>query len=237
MQSHRTAVVASPQAREPQMGRGGRPQGASTRGPRREWRRRGRRRTPPLGAALAREAGIGAATMGGARRRRDAAGRRAGRAETPPPAAEGWRARGRGAAGESAGDGHGATNSPPDRAQTAEGRARRRWNAGGEPLRERTLDAGPRERALPLPNGSARDRRDRPGGVPKAAARPIFEQKPFLLRIVGKVIFPTVSKRSAFAQARLRSYEGGTVYAGEGYIPFRRCRSASRFVWDVYPHQ
>ena len=49
-------------------------------------------------------------------------------------------------------------------------------------LRERTLDAGPRERALPLPNGSARDRRDGPGGVPKAAARPIFEQKPFLLR-------------------------------------------------------
>lgn len=79
-------------------------------------------------------------------------------------------------------DGHGAANSPPDRAQTAEGRARRRWNAGGEPLRERTLDAGPRERALPLPNGSARDRRDGPGGVPKAAARPIFEQKPFLLR-------------------------------------------------------
>ena len=51
--------------------------------------------------------------MGGARRRRDAAGRRAGRAETPPPAAEGWRARGRGAAGESAGDGHGATNGRP----------------------------------------------------------------------------------------------------------------------------
>lgn len=51
--------------------------------------------------------------MGGARRRRDAAGRRAGRAETPPPAAEGWRARGREAAGESVGDGHGATNGRP----------------------------------------------------------------------------------------------------------------------------
>ena len=46
-------------------GRDGRPQGARTRGPRREWRRRGRRRTPPLAAALAREAGIGAAAMAG----------------------------------------------------------------------------------------------------------------------------------------------------------------------------
>lgn len=121
---------------------------------------------------------------------------------------------GREAAGASAGGGHGAANSPPDRAQTAEGRARRRWNAGGEPLRERMLDAGPRERALPLPYGSARDRRDGPGGVPNAAARPIFEQKPFLLRIVGKVIFPTVSKRLAFAQARLLCSTGGTVWAG-----------------------
>ncbi len=135
-----------------------------------------------------------------------------GRDAFPFPLAFGdQRTQGRGNAGDVAGDGHGAANSPPDRAQTAEGRARRRWNAGGEPLRERTLDAGPRERALPLPNGSARDRRDGPGGVPKAAARPIFEQKPFLLRIVGKVIFPTVSKRLAFAQARLLCSTGGTV--------------------------
>lgn len=186
-------------------------------GPRREWRRRGRRRTPPLGAALAPK-GHWSRPHGGARRSRDAAGRRAGHeAATPSPSPSPFgdqRTQGRGNAGDVAGDGHGAANSPPDRAQTAEGRARRRWNAGGEPLRERTLDAGPRERALPLPYGSARDRRDGPGGVPKAAARPIFEQKPFLLRIVGKVIFPTVSKRLAFAQARLLCSTGGTVWAG-----------------------
>ena len=51
---------------------------------------------------------------------------------------------------------------------------------GRKPRRGRALDAGPRERALPQPNGCARDRRDRPGGVPNAADWPIFAQKPFL---------------------------------------------------------
>lgn len=54
-------------------------------GPRREWRRRGRRRTPPLGAALAPK-GHWSRPHGGARRSRDAAGRRAGHeAATPSP--------------------------------------------------------------------------------------------------------------------------------------------------------
>ena len=218
MQSQRTAFVASPQARENLLragraatGRthpaahGGSGGGAAAGEPRR-WRRR----LPARGHWGAAMEGRAAAGTPRAVER----GTRPRRLPLPSSLFGDQRTQGRGNAGDVAGDGHGAANSPPDRAQTAEGRARRRWNAGGEPLRERTLDAGPRERARPRPYGSARDRRDGPGGVPKAAARPIFEQKPFLLRIVGKVIFPTVSKRLAFAQARLLCSTGGTVWAG-----------------------
>lgn len=82
------------------MGRDGRRIDHAPSGPRREWRRRGRRRTPPLGAALARAAGIGAAPMGGARRSRDAAGR-VGRGTLPgrlPSLRAGRGSRGRGRA-------------------------------------------------------------------------------------------------------------------------------------------
>ena len=118
MRSHSVKGIASPQARENPTGGAGSHGKHAPSGPRREWRRRGRRRTPPLGAALARAAGIGAAPTGGARRRRDAAGR-VGRGTQPgrlPSLRAGWgRLRARTGRND-AHDGYGAANSPPEAA-------------------------------------------------------------------------------------------------------------------------
>ena len=78
MQSHRTGVAASPQAREHLMERGGRPRGARTQRPTAGVAAARPQAYPAVGGGACPPAGIGAAPMGGARRRRDAAGRRAG---------------------------------------------------------------------------------------------------------------------------------------------------------------
>lgn len=100
MQSQRMAFVASPQAREPCYGRGGRPRGERT-------------QRPTAGVAASRPA-----PTGGARRRRDAAGR-VGRGTQPgrlPSLRAGWgRLRARTGRND-AHDGHGAANSPPEAA-------------------------------------------------------------------------------------------------------------------------
>ena len=104
-------------AREPVTGGTGGHGAHAPSGPRREWRRRGRRRTPPLGAALARLRALEPPPWAG----RDAAG-------TPRAASGGVRSRDAslpaGGTGYATGadgphgahDGHGAANSPPEAA-------------------------------------------------------------------------------------------------------------------------
>ena len=177
---------------------------------------------PAVGGGACPPAGIGAAPMGGARRRRDAAGRRAGRADTPPPAAEGWRARGRGLPARARAM---ATARPMAARRALRGRRRAEWVGNGttgrgrKPRRGRALDAGPRERALLLPYGSARDRRDRPGGVPNAADWPIFAQKPFLLRKRSASCASNYSQKIGFCASPKRKLGGGPTTLLGGAFP------------------
>ena len=199
--------------------------GRATRGPRREWRRRGRRRTPTLAAALAHPRALGR-RHGGARRSRDAAGRRAGRAETPPSPVACLVTSGRWDARPPARARAMATARPMAARRALRGRRRAEWVGNGttgrgrKPRRGRALDAGPRERALLLPYGSARDRRDRPGGVPNAADWPIFAQKPFLLRKRSASCASNYSQKIGFCASPKRKLGGGPTTLLGGAFPF-----------------
>ena len=92
------------------------------------------------------------------------------------------------------------------------------WTRAEAPTR-RALDTGPRERALLLPYGSARDRRDRPGGVPNAADWPIFAQKPFLLRKRSASCASNYSQKIGFCASPKRKLGGGPTTVLGGRFP------------------
>lgn len=128
--------------------------------------------------------------------------------------------RGRGAAARMM-----ATARPIHRRRPPRGRRRAEWVGNGttgrgrNPRRGRALDAGPRERALLLPYGSARDRRDRPGGVPNAADWPIFAQKPFLLRKRSASCASNYSQKIGFCASPKRKLGGGPTTLLGGRFP------------------
>lgn len=119
-----------------------------------------------------------------------------------------------------------ATARPMAARRALRGRRRAEWVGNGttgrgrNPRRGRALDAGPRERALLLPYGSARDRRDRPGGVPNAADWPIFAQKPFLLRKRSASCASNYSQKIGFCASPKRKLGGGPTTLLGGAFPF-----------------
>ena len=186
---------------------------------------------PTAGVAAARPAVGGGACPAGALEPPPWAGRddagtpraaeRGGQRRRHPPPKDGGRA----GAGPQARVRAMATARPIAARRALRGRRRAEWVGNGttgrgrKPRRGRALDAGPRERALQLPYGSARDRRDRPGGVPNAADWPIFAQKPFLLRKRSASCVSNYSQKIGFCASPKRKLGGGPTTLLGGAFP------------------
>lgn len=186
-------------------------------GPRREWRRRGRRRTPPLGAALAPK-GHWSRPHGGARRSRDAAGRRAGHeAATPSPSPSPFgdqRTQGRGNAGDVAGDGQ-ARPIPRqiEHKQPKGGHGGAGTRAGGRCASERwTRGQGSARFRCPMAARATAEMGRAACLKPPPGLS--LSKSPFFCESEALVARATIRKRLAFAQARLLCSTGGTVWAG-----------------------
>lgn len=206
--------------------------GRAHQGPRREWRRRGRRRTPTLAAALARPRALGR-RHGGARRSRDAAGRRAGRADTPPPPVACLVTSGRWDARPPARARAMATARPIHRRRPPRGRRRAEWVGNGTTGRGRKPR---RDERWTRGQGSARFCCPMAARATAEIGRAACLMPPTGLSLRKSLFFcesaalvarATIRKRSAFAQARNGSLGVGLLpFLGGVSLP-RRFRSST----------